>query len=547
MIQRCKTFWVRHPYAVLTLLCVLFFAPFSNKAFHIDSNVTVYVSRQMIKKFWDPPLDNYGRLLSTWNHTDLPQKSVFFATPHPPLVPAYLVPFVKIFGENELALNWAMFPFYCSSVLFFFVIAGMAVPRWRGSATLLFMTCPVVLINAQNVMLDVPMMAFLLGSFYFMFRSDKPAYAVLAGALAACACLTKYTAGTIAISGLVYYAYVKNWRNCVFFLLPQILGNGIWAVHNFIFWGNVEILANGHMHYVWGDFRYRFERMLSELGGTIVFPLFLFPLFFLLKDFRRAAFIATAGAGIWALLLFCTLHYSASSAAFYALSASVGALLLYGCVRRPAFNSGGARRDVSLTVHLFLQVIGGLFLTTYESRYTLPFVFIAVIFIARLLERFPSTSFKQAVWGICILSSAMLSIVLSVADYQYANADRLAATAIQKRFPSQTTYYFGRLGYLYYMDKAGFLSLSLFRDSLKTGDLLVQNCFSKDDGAFFSQTNDLFLLEDLHYSLIPIRTLGGRSGFYGLDRLPFAWSTVPADREFKVYKFVGTNTNLFSR
>jgi hypothetical protein len=90
------------------------------------------------------------------------------------------------------------------------------------------------------------------------------------------------------------------------------------------------------------------------------------------------------------------------------------------------------------------------------------------------------------------------------------------------------------------MDKAGFLSLSLFKDSLKTGDLLVQNCFSKDDGAFFLQTNELFLLEDLHYPLIPIRTLGGRSGFYGLDRLPFAWNTVPADREFKVYKFVGT-------
>ena len=381
-------------------------------------------------------------------------------------------------------------------------------------------------------------MAFSLASFYFLFRSDKPAYAFLAGALAACACLTKYTAGTLIISGLVYYAYVKNWRGCVFFLLPAILGNGLWALHNIIFWGNIEIIANGHMHYVWGDFRYRFERMLSELGGTIVFPLFLLPLFFILKDFRRIACIITAGAATWALLLCHTLHYSVSAAVFYALSASVGALLLYGCVR-PAFNSGGAR-DVSLTVHLFLQVIGGLFLTTYESRYTLPFVFIAIIFIARLLERFNNASFKKAVWGICILSSAMLSIVLSVADYQYANADRLAATDIQKRFPSQKTYFFGRLGYLYYMDKAGFSSLHPSGDSLKTGDLLVQNCFSKDDGAFFSQKSNFILLEDLHYPLIPIRTLGGRSGFYGLDRLPFAWSTSPTDREFKVYEFIGT-------
>ena len=539
MIQQCKSFVVRHPYTVLTLLCGLFFAPFSNKAFHIDSNVTVYVSRQMTKNLWDPPLGDYGKLLSVWNHSDLPQKSVFFATPHPPLVPLYLVPFIKLFGENEFALNWAMFPFYCASVLFFFGIAGMFVYRWRFPATLLFMTCPVVLINAQNVMLDVPLMAFILASFYFMFQSDNHANACIAGLCAACACLTKSTAGTLAISGLFYYIFSKNWRNCMFFLVPLVAGNGVWAIHNIIFLGKIELLANGCAHYVIGDFRYRFERLLSELGGTIVFALIPWVLFFLLKEYRRVAGILTAGACLWAVLLCYKLHYSIPAAVFYAISASAGALLIYG-IFLATFKTRNVRAELALSLQLLLQIVGGMFLGSYESRYMLPFVFIVIIFFARLIERFPNVVFKRALWVICLLSSAVLSMILSVADYQYAHADRCVATDIQKQFPDQKTYFSGRLGYLYYMDKAGFLSLHLYRDSLKTGDLLVRNCFSNDDAAFFSQTNILFLLKDLHYPLIPLRTLGGRSGFYGCDRLPFAWSTVPPDREFKVYKFTGT-------
>jgi hypothetical protein len=539
MIQQCKTFWAKHPYSVFFLLCILLFAPFSNKAFHIDSNVTVYVSRQMTKNFRDPQLDNYGKLLSAWNHTDLPEKSVFFTTPHPPLVPAYLVPFIKLFGENELALNWAMFPFYCASVLFFFGIAGQTIPRWRFHSTVLFMLCPVVLINAQNVMLDVPMMAFSLASFYFIFQSDRAKNVVFAGVFAACACLTKSTAGTIVISGLLYYGYGKKWRTILLFLCPVFLCNGLWALHNIVFWGKIELIANGCAHYVIGDFRYRFERLLSELGGTIVFPLIPWVLFFLRKEYRRIASILTAGACLWAVLLCHMLHYSIPAAAFYAISASAGALLIYG-IFLATFKTRNNRTELALSLQLLLQIVGGMFLGSYESRYMLPFVFIVIIFFARLIERFPNVVFKRALWVICLLSSAVLSMILSVADYQYAHADRLAARDIQKQFPAQKTYYFGRLGYLYYMDKSGFRNLSLFRDSLKTGDLLVRNCFSGDDGAFFLQTKNLALIKDLHYPLIPIRTLGGRSGFYGCDRLPFAWSTSPADREFKVYEFVGT-------
>jgi hypothetical protein len=546
MIRQCKIFWLRRPYLVFSLLCIVLFAPFSNKAFHIDSNVTVYVSRQMTKNFWDPPLDIYGKLLGVWNHTDLPEKSVFFATPHPPLVPAYLVPFIKMFGENELALNWAMFPFYCASVLFFFGIAGQTIPRWRFQATLLFMVCPVVLINAQNVMLDAPMMAFSLASFYFMFQSNRAKNVVFSGVFAACACLTKSTAGTIVLSGLLYYGYGKKWRNCLLFLCPVFLGNSLWALHNIVFLGKIALVANGCAHYVLGDFRYRFERLLSELGGTIVFPLIPWVLFFLLKEYRRIAAILTAGAFVWAVLLCHMLHYSIPSAVFYAISASAGALLIYG-IFSTTFKIRNNRLELALALQLLLQIAGGMFLGSYESRYMLPFVFIVIIFFARLVERFPNIMLKRVIWGVCLLSSAALSLVLSVADYQYAQADCRVAMELQKDFPSQNVYYFGRLGYLYYMDKAGFRNLSLCKDSLKTGDLLVQNCFSADDGAFFLQTKNLVLIKDLHYPLIPLRTLGGRSGFYGCDRLPFAWSTVPADREFKVYKFIGTNTNLFPR
>ena len=535
MTDPARNFFVkygRNPYVLFTLLCALLFAPFSNKAFHIDSPVTVYVTQQMLIDIVNPPLGEFGHLLAPWNHTDLPESSVFYITPHPPLVSLYLMPVVALFGKSERALNWAMFPFYLFSVLIFFKLATLFVPRWKFESTLLFCVCPVVFINSQNVMLDVPLMSFTMAAFYFLFRSGRSRDALWAGLFATLACLTKFTGGTVVLSGLCYFAFTRKWKGLIVFLAPFVALYGLWTVLNVIVLGKIALISNGHAHYILGDLRYRLERLVSYFGGTIAFPLFPFVVALAVKKYRRAAIAFFLLAALWSVALYYHLHYSVASAAFYALCAASGAVLIYGIAGLSSKDS----RNACLSIHFGLQVVGGLFLTLYASRYLLPIVFIGVLFYASFIDRLPVRIPRRPVWAVMIVVSAFMSLVLSMSDFQLVNAERRVAQDVRKLYPDKRVCFSGRLGYLYYMNKAGCTSLTVAHDPLKAGDILVQNCAFGEDAEFFAPPADLTLVRELHYPLLPLRTMTGRAGFYGNDRLPYAWVGSPADRVFRLFR-----------
>jgi Dolichyl-phosphate-mannose-protein mannosyltransferase len=528
------SFLLRNPCIIIIVTCAIVYAPFSTKPFFMDSPVTVYMAQQLLVSPVDPPLGRYGELLSPWNHTDLPAASAYYATPHPPLVPLYLAPFVAVFGANEIVLNWAMFPFYALSVLFFFGFMSLLWPMHKRGATALFALCPVVFVNAQDVMLDVPLMAFTLGAFFYMLRSRGPADAVISGVFAALACLTKFTGGTVVVSGIVLFVLSKKWKECGLFLLPFTALYGAWILHNLLLWGNIQLLANGHARYCIGDIRYRMERLMSYFGGTVVVPIFPLVLAFCNKKFRLPALMASAAAGVWAFLLWDRLHYSAWSALVYALCASAGIVLFY-CVgiliaMRPA------PQRAALGVHVLAQIAGGLFLTSYASRYLLPVAFLGVPAFLLLLDDLKGPAANRVTRVSAVFCGAILSILLSVSGGQWAKADRDAAHDIALLASGRNVFYSGRLGYLYYFDKSGAKSLLLSGKRPQTGDILVKNTVCKDDAGFFGDTSGLEFVKQLRYPLFPLRGTSGRAGFYGDDRLPCAWVTVPAGRVFTVYR-----------
>jgi hypothetical protein len=178
-------------------------------------------------------------------------------------------------------------------------------------------------------------------------------------------------------------------------------------------------------------------------------------------------------------------------------------------------------------------VTGGLFLTLYCARYLLPFAFIAVLAWIKIMEA--RSPVKRWVRSATIAFSALLSICLSIADYQYVGAEKRIAFDLKEEYGNRAVYFQGRLGYLYYMHKAGFRSLTSSGAEVASGDVLIRNCISHDDAALFSDTADLVALKEFRYPVLPLRTLSGRAGFYGNDRLPYAWVSDPATRIFRVY------------
>ncbi len=523
---------------LLTFICIAAYLPFINKAFNIDSNVTVYVAEQMKQNPLNPALGEYGKLLAKWNnYPAMPENSIFFATPHPPLVPLYLMPFIAFFGEREWVLNTAMLPFYPAAVLFFWGISGLILRRWRFETSLLFALCPAVLVNAQNIMLDVPLTAFILGAFYFMFRSEKPESAFYAGCFTAAACLTKVTGATAAIAGIMFYLLSKKRMNLFCFLLPVVAVNGLWALHNLAVLGKIQLFAaGGEAKILIGDVRYRIERMASLLGATVAFPVVPALLGLYIRKLRRPTLLLLAVSGLWAGALMLHLGYSFQHAIIYAISAASGGVMLYTVALKLSFRTS-LPVAASLLSHAVMQLAAGLFVGTMAARYLLPMLFVATLSVPLLIDMTPlSDSSMRRLWMIIIGSTLLSSAGLAVSDYLYVDAERRVAVDIRRSFPKDNIWYMGRLGYLYYMHRIGGSFFGARSVKAQTGDIFVINTYNNDDKAMLNCGGEFKELKSFSYPLPMIRTMGKGAGFYGCDRIPYSIVTRPRRREFIVLR-----------
>jgi hypothetical protein len=139
--------------------------------------------------------------------------------------------------------------------------------------------------------------------------------------------------------------------------------------------------------------------------------------------------------------------------------------------------------------------------------------------------------------SLALICSLLFSVFMSISDYQFVMAEKKVAQECRLRYPDRTVYFKGRLGYLYYMYHAGARSLTDKSSVPQPGDIVVQNCISRDDSDYFIDNKDrLELIDSLKFPLFPLRTMGGKAGFYGQDRLLFDWSGKPADRVFHLYE-----------
>lgn len=523
----------------LLIMTLFLFLPFSNKAFHMDSPVTIYGAKQISENFINPSLGDYGKYLTKWNKTGLPEKSLFRATPHPPLILIYLSPFIKIFGEQEFVLNFAMYPFYFLSVLFFYLLLKQFFKKDSFWLSIIFALSPAVFVNSQNVMLDTPLMALTLISLYFLFKADNSSNAFWAGFFAGLACLIKITAGTLFFSAFVYYFIKKDLKKFLFFIAPFITLNGLWITHNLFLYGRTQLISNEHAHYIIGDMRYRFERMISFIGGGWIFPFIPIVLFIKLqKNIKQFIGIASL-VFFYSVILLLRKDYSILEVFFNFISLISGIILIYSFITMVSDEIDKSKR-LALVTLLILQLVGGPFLTLYAVRYTLPFAFITIITLQMMLIH---TNYNhRRVYLITAMISLAISFSLSISDYQISGANKNVVKEVAKlKTWDKKLYYQGRLGYLYYMYNAGFIYFEKEKQKLENGDLLLRNHYFSGDRVLFEIAGDkIEKITEFNYPLFPIVTKGGKSGFYGYDRLPYWYLPLSkAKRTYTLYRYIG--------
>jgi 4-amino-4-deoxy-L-arabinose transferase-like glycosyltransferase len=483
--------WATRDASFATIAVIAALAPFLNKAFHIDDPLFLWMAQQVSQH----PADPYGFSVNWY----VSAKPVFSVMQNPPLNAYYLALAASFLGWSELAMHGAFLIPAVLAVLGTFLLAQ----RLSGSpllAALLMLFTPVFLVSATTVMCDVWLLALWVWSVNYWLRGlERPSYLLLlvASLLAAAAALTKYF-GLSLVPLLAVYTLVQDRRPTtrLLFLLIPVAVIVIYEAMTKAKYG--QGLFGNAMIYPWQATAKAEKQLLGQFltglsftGGCLFSALFYAP-------FLKSRKVLISGIAIFVALL--PLFYlgiarglssktdviavTAEGALFATIGIGVLALALADVVQQKTADS----------LLLSVWVFGTFFFATVmnwsiTSRTLLPMApAVAILLIRRFkistvvagavtggrgLPILPLRTAAATWWP--LLPAALVSLLITTADYKLADTARLAARSFQNRFRNEpgTVWFEGHWGFQYYMEQWGAKPLDRAERGMISGDVLI--------------------------------------------------------------------------
>jgi hypothetical protein len=501
----------------------------------------VKTAGQMLVSPLNPSLGEYGKHMVFHNITEMPKESIYYRNPHPPLLPLLLAPVIFFFGENEIPVHLFFLTFYILTVLsgyYFFQLYLKS--NFLFVATILWALSPALFINSQNAMYDVPVAFFIISSLYMFIksiRSEKCGYYIASGIFLGLGALTKMTVLPLYLVCGGYLVLKREWKNLFWWAIPALLFPSLWVMHNLIVYGKIHYLSTGHFHPILGDVRYRCERIISYMGGVVILPIFWYWSFF--KNKLKKEWLVIIPIAIWSIVLVTHFKTSITFSLFYLLFASAGIVVIIHCsmiFKWDHYLFDGKKNEAGfLSAFFLLYLLTILFLPLATVRFLIPLIPFAILFFVTMLPK-DNKVYKYVV----IVSTALLTIVLSIGDEQFCDSDRkLPVTLTQQGYTCDKTWYFGRLSYDYYLYKAGFKNFKVLQKTPSDGEYVINETIPGDYdiySMFVRHTRSAIPVDTIRIHTFPVKTLGAGGGFYGSNRLPYSISFKHPQKEYVVYQ-----------
>jgi len=460
------------------------------------------------------------------------------------MLPLILSPVSRIADTKEWPFHCAMFIFYLAAIYGGWYLFGLLFPRnLQLYGTLVWALSPALLTIAHTVMWDVPITAmnlWILALFIDAIRRERRDLIVACGIVTGLAAITKTNCLPLYFVIGGYLLATRKFR--LFFLwLPGALVFPLaWIAHNIIVFGKVQYISTRLFNPIPGDVRYRFERNISFIGGSILFPLWWYWLFIKTEKVRRQTFISACAVAIWSGLLFYVLKFPFWFCLTYWVFGTVGLQALICMIfwwREPvAFASKRDRVLVSLYAFLYVVLMHGF--PSASIRYMLPLLPCIVIIMLHYMQKLGPRELQWfRITNLTII--ALLSIGLSIFNYLLGNACRkLPEDLMNRGCLPEHTWYFGRLSFDYYLFQAGFQNTLTSPHVPQEGDYLIEESIPADYPhawhipAKFTFEN----IDTLRYYYFPLRTSGLYAGFDGGSRLPYVLNRHNPVRQFILYR-----------
>jgi hypothetical protein len=470
---------------VLSLACVVCLAPFAGKAFHIDDPLFVWTAQHIRER----PGDFYGFRVN-WYFDSKPMSEV---TKNPPLACYYLSLVGTIFGWGEIPLHLALVLPAIGMLWGTYRLAELFGSRPLLAALVTSLT-PAFLVSGTTVMCDTILGFFWVWAIVFWergSRQERPGLLFLSGFLIGLGALTKYF-GISLVPLLLVYALAskqKLGRSLIALAIPIVMiGAYQWITQDLYGQGLLQEAAS----YATTAQKHSATRIpsiakfligLAFTGGCSASAIFFVP-FLWPKQWLWPTLGVVVGI-VWLL------YYLGALGPFLLIVDGKPRWDLI--IQEALFCAGGiciltlagldlyVRRDAGALL-LTLWVAGTFVFTAFvnwsiNGRSILPMVPAVGILVMRRLDSLRGPAGNTIEWRlVCpLVPAALLGLLVSVADYQGANAARAAATLAHSVGGRAGKLWFqGHWGFQYYMQALGARCLDTSDVHCAIGDWIVQ-------------------------------------------------------------------------
>ncbi len=502
-------------YLLLASVVLASVIPFSSRAVFMDEHIFLQIAKSA-QTHWLFPQETPGVFFGN-------PVANFSANTHPPVGEYYLALIYRLLGGfDEVSFRILFAIFAVVAVLAFYKLAlrFTAEPLY---VSLLFATTPAFFIYAPTLMMDIPMLAFLLAGFAFYFDhiQGRRRALLLSAVCFVLATGTGYTAliplGCFFIGLLLARRPVQELVSVI--VAPAVLA--LWQIAMTVHFGAIPLVKTVQFFSSQGSIRANFLATLTFLGGVTVFP-----------------WIAV-GRRVSSVVMFLALAalYAPWPARVYPIwiavlaSAGLALLVLFALSGRRLIMSSKNNGEAFLLLWvpatlLFFIVIGDMI----NARYIL----LAVP--ALYLIIFRETTERRLI--AMIIPTAFLSVLLAYADFSFVNANRdwVEQTIVPLQRQGFHLWSGAESGLRFYLEQRGAVTLATKDTSPNPGDLVVRNAGFPFRYALSDKIEPILVVLKT-FSLenrFPIRTFNAasRAGMHDsrIGLAPFTLARAPFDR-----------------
>jgi len=425
------------------------------KPFHIDDTFHIEVAQWIEKNPFKPMSGkiNWGfnpNFIHTFNQ--------------PPLFFSIMAVWGHYFSYSEVSLHFLLSIFTFLSVYFFSRIYYSITPRKNALGIYLFSLSPALIIN-QNIMVEMPVLAFILAIMYRLIKPNPKFfdYFIIA-ILFSFSLLIKYS--VLPMFAIVLVAiFIKN-RTRFFkyssLLLIPIFVLLVWSYANYLEYGGIHFLDRPKNELSLFQIGKMSVVLLSTIGAFLPFYFLYFKL-----NFKHIIILSGATIVFPLLVYWAIIPEPISNVVLYVVFMLAAILAFFHLFKYYIKNGVDKNQLILFSSLVFFSVFLIVFAPFMASRHLLLILPFLILLSMPIFEtRHLNT--QNAALGI----SVIFALWMNVSDWQQANFYKKAAKEIAVLIP-QKKYTIGHWGWQFYSKKEGFIEYGTDSSKLILGDILI--------------------------------------------------------------------------